>query len=74
MLRFKQNKIPEFEFRKAMKKPVAIRCVQIHEPFEVETLEGTMQGKKGDWLLIGVRGEMYPCDRNIFEETYSIIE
>ncbi len=74
MLRFKQNKVPEFEFRKAMKKPVAIRCVQIHEPFEVETMEGTMQGKKGDWLLIGVRGEMYPCDRHIFEETYSIIE
>ena len=73
MLRFEKNQLPEFEFKKAMKKPVAIRCVQIHEPFEVVTMEGTMRGKKGDWLLIGVRGEMYPCDQKIFEETYSLI-
>lgn len=72
MLKFKQNNIPDLEFNKAIKKPIPIRCVQINEPFEVETLEGTMRGKKGDWLMIGVNGEMYPCDNSIFKKSYDI--
>ena len=52
------------------KKPIVIQACQIPEEFEVETLEGTMKGKAGDWLIIGVKGEMYPCDDEIFKETY----
>jgi hypothetical protein len=37
-------------------------------------MEGTMRGKAGDYLIIGVHGEMYPCDKTIFEETYEIKE
>lgn len=40
------------------------------EKFEVETLEGTMQGKAGDYLIIGIKGERYPCARDIFLESY----
>ena len=36
----------------------------------VETLEGTMRGNLGDWIIKGVRDEFYPCERTIFEETY----
>ena len=50
-----------------------MRCIQIHEPFQVETMEGIMQGKAGDWLMIGIQGEMYPIDREIFEKTYDIL-
>ena len=57
----------------AVKKPIPIKCIQIKEPFTVETLEGTMKGKKGDWLMVGVNGEMYPCDRSIFENTYDFV-
>jgi len=74
MLTFKQNTVPDLPFKKAIKKPIAIRCVQIDEPFKVETIEGTMQGKKGDWLMVGVNGEMYPCDNAIFEKTYNLEE
>ena len=74
MLTFKKNDIPNLKFRRAIKKPIAIRCIQIDEPFKVETLEGTMQGQKGDWLMVGVHGEMYPCANEIFEKTYNIIE
>lgn len=49
-------------------------AVQMHEPFSVETLEGTMQGKAGDWLMIGIKGEMYPCDADVFAETYEIAD
>lgn len=72
MLTFKQNKIPDLEFKKAIKKPIPIKCIQIDEPFLVETLEGTMKGKKGDWLMVGINGEMYPCDKDIFEKTYEV--
>lgn len=37
---------------------------------EIYTLEGTMIAKPGDWIIWGVKGEMYPCKPNIFEATY----
>ena len=72
MLQFKKGKIPALNYRMAVKKPIPVRCMQIMEPFEVETLEGTLRGKAGDWLLVGVRGEMYPVDRAIFAQTYEL--
>jgi hypothetical protein len=36
----------------------------------IETLEGTMRAKRGDMIIRGVRGELYPCDLPIFEEAY----
>ena len=56
------------------KKPVVIQAVQIDDPFEVETLEGTMKGKAGDYLVVGIKGEIYPVDKDIFIETYEKIE
>lgn len=61
-------------FFKAKKKPIVIEALKVDYPFEVETLEGVMSGKAGDYLLIGVKGEKYPCDAEIFEETYDIVK
>lgn len=72
MLKFKKGNPPELEYKKAVKKPIAVRCVQINAPFEVETLEGVMKGKPGDWLIIGIHGEMYPISKEIFEKTYDL--
>ena len=36
----------------------------------IYTLEGDMTANKGDWIIKGVRGEFYPCAKDIFEETY----
>lgn len=52
------------------RKTTLTQAVRMHEAFQVETLEGTMEGKAGDWLMIGAAGEMYPCDAAIFEKTY----
>lgn len=52
------------------KKPIAIRAIQLTEPMEVETLEGVMTGKEGDYMIIGARGETYFVDQSIFHETY----
>ena len=60
--------------KSAVKRPIPIRCIRMEEPFEVETMEGTLRGKAGDWLMIGVEGELYPCDAEVFEKTYRLIE
>jgi hypothetical protein len=52
------------------KRPVIVQAIQINVPFTVETLEGTMRGNAGDYLIRGVNGEYYPCKPDIFEKTY----
>jgi hypothetical protein len=37
---------------------------------EVVTLEGTMEGGVDDWIIRGVKGEIYPCKPDIFAATY----
>jgi len=37
---------------------------------EVVTLEGIMTGVQGDWIIKGVKGELYPCKPDIFAATY----
>ena len=42
--------------------------------FIVQTLEGNMKGRIGDYIIRGVDGELYPCKGDIFEKTYSLVE
>lgn len=37
---------------------------------EIKTLEGVMRGEIGDYIIKGVKGEIYPCKPDIFEATY----
>ena len=37
---------------------------------EIETLEGAMRANKGDWIIRGIKGELYPCKDDIFRATY----
>lgn len=39
----------------------------------IPTLEGMMRFERGDVLITGVTGEIYPCKRGIFEATYEVI-
>ena len=36
----------------------------------IQTLEGVMEARRGDWIIRGVQGEYYPCKPDIFEATY----
>jgi hypothetical protein len=42
----------------------------INKQVQIPTLEGTMVGNIGDYIIKGVKGEYYPCKPDIFEETY----
>lgn len=39
----------------------------------IPTLEGTMTASKGDWVIRGVKGELYPCKPDVFEATYDAV-
>jgi len=58
---------------KVRKKPVVVLAMQLDKDTAIDTLEGRMQAKAGDWLIKGVKGELYPVRRDIFEETYEIV-
>lgn len=59
---------------KFRKKPVVVEAVQIQESQTIETLEGTMTGNRGDWLITGVKGEQYFCKDDIFKLTYEPVD
>lgn len=40
----------------------------------INTLEGQMKARPGDWIIKGVSGEFYPCKADIFTKTYEQIE
>lgn len=51
--------------------PVIVKAMKVEEPFRVKSLEGDYaQGKPGDWLIHGIKGENYICDNDIFHQTY----
>ncbi len=37
---------------------------------KIQTLEGDMTARLGDWIIKGVNGEFYPCKDDIFRKTY----
>lgn len=39
----------------------------------IRTLEGDMLAEDGDWLIRGVKGEVYPCKPDIFDLTYEAV-
>ena len=41
---------------------------------KIRTLEGEMCAHKGDYIIRGVKGEIYPCKADIFEATYEKVE
>lgn len=40
----------------------------------IPTLEGTMKFNRGDMLITGVKGEIYPCKADIFAATYEAVQ
>lgn len=40
----------------------------------IKTLEGTMEALPGDWIIKGVKGEVYPCKPDIFIATYEPVD
>lgn len=58
----------------------AIRCGDVYyqggdTPYlTIDTLEGKMRANIGDYIIKGVKGEIYPCKPDIFSATYEAVE
>lgn len=53
----------------------AVTCVDYPksngtDKLQIVTLEGSMLVDWGDWIIRGVKGELYPCKPDIFAATY----
>jgi hypothetical protein len=54
--------------------PISFITPDGHGSLCIETLEGTMMASPGDWIIRGVKGELYPCKPDIFEATYEPVD
>jgi hypothetical protein len=62
------------DMKECIKKRIIVHCKQIEQNFQVRSLEGNYKnGKAGDYLMRGIEGELYICDRSIFEQSYDIL-
>jgi hypothetical protein len=64
------------EWKKCKKKPIEVEFREV-QPNEtgVETLEGFKPCDPAmHYIMRGVRGEVYPIEKTIFDETYEIVE
>lgn len=51
-----------------------IKCNIDPVRYEIETLEGIMTANLDDWIIQGIKGELYPCKPDIFEMLYEPYE
>jgi len=45
-----------------------------HDHGWIDTLEGGHWVCPGDFIITGIKGEMYPCKPDIFEQTYEFVK
>lgn len=66
----RQEEDPEWIIKAIKEKTVIFRinCMLI------ETLEGLMRVDEGDYVIQGIKGEIYPCKPDIFVATYEKVE
>jgi hypothetical protein len=44
-----------------------------HVRIVIQTTEGDMTAQSGDYIIRGIKGELYPCKPDIFEATYECV-
>lgn len=52
----------------------ASKCRYRGSHIVIPTLEGDMEAAPGDWIIRGVKGELYPCKPDIFAATYEAVD
>ncbi|MDT8858659.1 PGDYG domain-containing protein [Alkalihalobacillus sp. MEB130] len=56
------------------RKPVIIEAVKITRTITIETAEGSLTGRPGDYLITDTNGEQYPCNAEKFEKMYERVK
>ena len=63
----------KYNWKPFRKKPCQIWAYVTNEEIYIDTLEGKMKANKGDYIIKGVKGEIYPCKPDIFHMSYEYI-
>jgi len=62
-------------WKKARKKPITIEFREVNKIERIKTREGELTAyPQRDYIIRGVKGETYPISKEIFEQTYQIIQ
>lgn len=68
--RFRYDNCPDWFMDK-----VTDLSVITHEKYcDIQTLEGIMRAIKGDFIIKGINGELYPCKPDIFVKSYEKVD
>lgn len=55
----------------SLKNPAVNHCQSQNDMWlEIDTLEGIMRANPGDYIIKGIKGEIYPCKADIFKASY----
>lgn len=72
---FEHNKSAQYVDILGIKFPVYRDSVQNRMPYLlIPTLEGNMRADHLDWIIKGIKGEIYPCKPDVFEKTYDAVK
>ncbi|MEG0330718.1 MAG: hypothetical protein RR598_10240 [Anaerorhabdus sp.] len=75
--RFGKPYVPQWFMKEFNKKNAYYGSLSKNEPpceLFIKTLEVSMHVSVGDYIIKGVCGEIYPCKKEIFEESYDKVE
>ncbi len=62
------------EIQRVQKRPITVEAIKMDNAFTVEIEGIRAAGKPGDYLIRGVKGDLYPCDAEVFEASYDPVE
>lgn len=78
--KFYVDSMPDWFYEKVEKNDIILRNCN-HKKYgidvaycEIKTLEGTMVAFGGDYIIKGIKGEIYPCRADIFEKIYEEVK
>lgn len=67
--RYGFDEIPDW----CSKNPSVVHCQSLaSDHIAIDTLEGEMKAMPGDYIIKGIKGELYPCKADIFEASYNV--
>lgn len=74
--------VPEVQTNNPLWFVELIKAGRVTFPFEgtpdvqmrIETLKGPITASQGDWIIKGIKGELYPRKPEIFEATYELVQ
>lgn len=68
-----ERDLPQVDWFEAAKKDGTVFLDGETRKWCIKTLEGDHTISEGDFVIQGVKGELYPCKPDIFEKTYEAV-